>query len=103
MLRRGVSVEMMDVFSMSYDHDEGLKAIVDGGNTVYLGWNIALHPDDVTGEEYMDWVMSDVFARPERWEVVDDEIGYWTAWKLVPSIDDMEYESSDSEVWAGDN
>ncbi|KAJ3557501.1 hypothetical protein NM688_g1445 [Phlebia brevispora] len=67
MLRRGATLQMIALFSMSYTHDEGLKAVVDG-NELYLGWNIVLHDVDHTGEEFMDWAVADVFERPERWE-----------------------------------
>ena len=86
---------------MSYSHDAGLCAIVDGENEVYLGWNIALHPDDETGEEYIDWILADMYDRPERWRVVSGDIaGTWSAWKLVPTDDDEEYDNTDSEAWA---
>ncbi|KAH9924823.1 hypothetical protein B0H21DRAFT_814779 [Amylocystis lapponica] len=102
-LRRGATLQMIDLFSMSYTHTQGLKAIVDENNIVYLGWNISLHPDDESGEEYMDWITSDIYDRPERWEVEhEDEFGSWTAWKLMPATDDVDYDTSDSEAWAGD-
>ncbi|KAH9940895.1 uncharacterized protein BXZ73DRAFT_42555 [Epithele typhae] len=103
MLRRGATMQMIEIFQMSYDHDAGLLAYIEGGNSVYLGWNIQLHPDDVTGEEYMDWIVSDMFDRPERWRVEHDgEFGVWAAWKLVREDEDEEFENTDSEMWLGE-
>ncbi|EJF64053.1 hypothetical protein DICSQDRAFT_133756, partial [Dichomitus squalens LYAD-421 SS1] len=101
MLRRGVTLQMIELFQMSYSHHTGLCAIVDGENEVHLGWNIELHPDDETGEEYMDWVLSDMYDRPERWRVESDDLeGTWSAWKLVPADEADEYDNSDSDAWA---
>ncbi|KAL6307215.1 hypothetical protein BKA93DRAFT_727629 [Sparassis latifolia] len=102
MLRRGATLQMIDLFGMSYTHDTGLRAIVDINTTVYLGWNIFLHPDDESGEEYMDWITADMYERPERWDFEDDDRGNRTAWKLVPQDDDEEYSTTDSEAWVAD-
>ena len=61
------------------------------------------HADDETGEEYMDWVLADMYDRPERWRVVSDHVGStWRAWKLVPADEVEEYDNTDSDVWADD-
>ncbi|KAI0630836.1 hypothetical protein C8Q77DRAFT_1063084 [Trametes polyzona] len=101
MLRRGATLQMIELFQMSYSHDEGLVAIVEDDNVVYLGWNIELHPDDETGEEYMDWVLGDMYDRPERWRVVNNpRDGSWTAHKLVPQYEvEADYDNTDSEEW----
>lgn len=98
MLRRGALPQMIALFSMSYTHEEGLLAILDG-NEVYLGWNISLKLDDEAGEEYMDWVEADVMNHPERWDQVNHG-DYWTAYKLVREDEDDDYELTESEVWA---
>lgn len=101
MLRRGVTLQMIELFQMSYCHDTGLCAMVDEENEVHLGFNIELHPDDETGEEYIDWVLADIYARPERWRVENDHReGTWRAWRLIPAEEDEEYDNTDSEVWA---
>ncbi|KAI0757411.1 hypothetical protein C8Q80DRAFT_1133487 [Daedaleopsis nitida] len=101
MLRRGATLQMIELFEMSYDHDTGLCAVVEGGNTVYLGWHVELHPDDETGEEYMDWILTDMFNRPERWRVISDEDSdTWNARRLVPEDEDADYSNSDSDAWA---
>jgi len=104
MLRRGATLQMIDLFSMNYTHDEGLSAVVDGENTVYLGWNIYVHPEDESGEDFMDWITTDMYQRPERWDVTEAMDGTWTAYKLVPEEDDdgEDYETSDSEFWAAE-
>lgn len=100
MLRRGATLQMIALFSMSYTHEDGLKAYVDG-NELYLGWNIELHEEDPTGEEFMDWMVSDVYERPERWEKEEGDPGF-IAWRLVKEEEDEEYGTTDSEAWAAD-
>ena len=101
MLRRGATMQMIEIFHMSYDHDTGLCALVEDGNAVYLGWNIELHPDDESGEDFMDWILTDITARRDRWRIINDDVyGTWTAWKLVPEDEDEEYDNTDSELWA---
>ncbi|PIL25189.1 hypothetical protein GSI_13078 [Ganoderma sinense ZZ0214-1] len=101
MLRRGVTLQMIELFQMSYCHNTGLCAMVDGENEVHLGFNIELHPDDETGEEYIDWVLADIYGRPERWRVENDHRqGTWSAWRLIPAEEVEEYDNTDSEVWA---
>ena len=99
MLRRGATMAMIELFHMSYDHETGLCAIVDEVHRVYLGWNIDLHPDDPTGEEFMNWIIDDRYDRPQRWRVLDGRDGSWTAWRLIPEYDDDEYDNTDSEYW----
>ncbi|KAI0695344.1 hypothetical protein C8T65DRAFT_584416 [Cerioporus squamosus] len=103
MLRRGATLAMIGLFNMTYDHDSGLCAVVDGENLVYLGWNVELHPDDETGEEFMDWILADMYDRPERWRIDNDHNeGTWSAWRLVPEDENNDYDQTDSEVWASD-
>ncbi|KZT70807.1 hypothetical protein DAEQUDRAFT_167136 [Daedalea quercina L-15889] len=102
MLRRGATLQMIDTFEMSYTHEDGLCARVDGDNVVYLGWNIYLHPQDESGEAFIDWIMSDMHRRPRRWEADEERNGPWTAWRLVPERDEQDYETTDSETWAAD-
>ncbi|KAH9888790.1 hypothetical protein C8Q73DRAFT_654623 [Cubamyces lactineus] len=106
MLRRGATLQMIELFQMSYSHYHGLSAIVEDGNVVFLGWNIELHPDDETGEEYIDWILADMFERPERWRMIHDPhrlAGTWTAHKLVPQYEvEDEYDNTDSEMWTAE-
>lgn len=101
-LRRGVPLSMIDIFDVSYTHDYGMRAVVNG-NVVYLGWNIELHPGDVNGEEFMEWVEADIYGRPERWErEIDGHAGTWIAWRLVREDEppeEGEYETTDSEAY----
>ena len=103
MLRRGATLQMIDMFEMTYTHEHGLCASVDNVNAIFLGWNIYLHPEDETGEDLIDWLTADMQRRPERWDVVEERNGGWTAWRLVPEGNVQEdYETSDSETWAAD-
>lgn len=99
MLRRGCTLQMVHLFHMRYDHNVGLQAHVDGNNVVYLGWNIDLLEDDDTGEEFMDWITSDIHERPERWDREENADGRWSAWKLVKEDEDEEFDTSDSEAY----
>lgn len=102
LLRRGASFPMIELFRMEYTHENGIEAMLDDDNIVFLGWNISLRPGDETGESYMQWVASDIFERPERWQLsIRPETGNWTAWRLIPAEEDEEYEYSDSysEMW----
>jgi len=99
MLRRGATVQMIELFSMTYTHDDGLSIVLDDGNRIYLGWNIRLHPSDYAGEEYVDHIVSDVFERGERWMVDEREDGSWTARKLVKETEEVPFDTTDSEEW----
>jgi len=99
MLRRGATVQMIELFNMSYSHDEGLSIVLDDGNRIHLGWNIRLHPSDYTGEEYVDHIVSDVIERDERWVVHESGGGSWTAWKLVRETEEVTFDTTDSEEW----
>jgi hypothetical protein len=99
MLRRGATVQMIELFHMSYTHDEGLSIALDDGNRIYPGWNIRLHPSDYTGEEYIDHIVNDVFERGERWNVDERADGTWTAWKLFKESDEGAFDTTDSEEW----
>ena len=99
MLRRGATVQMIELFGMSYSHGEGLSVVLDDVNRVYLGWNIRLHPSDYTGEEYVDHIITDVFERSERWKVDEKADGSWTAWRLVRELEEVTFDTTDSEEW----
>ncbi|THH12436.1 hypothetical protein EW146_g7699 [Bondarzewia mesenterica] len=96
-LRRGVTLDMIDYFNMEYLHDKGLVAL-SGGLTIHLGWNIDLNDDDVTGEKFMDWLMEDMDGRPDRWEIHDR-----IAIRLVRRDRIVDYETSDSDAAFGDD
>ncbi|KAI0705205.1 hypothetical protein BC835DRAFT_1314955 [Cytidiella melzeri] len=99
MLRRGATPQMIMIFDMSYTHSDGLMAKM-SGNSVYLGWNISLQPDDITGEEFMEWIEADIVNHRERWEKADNNGGTWTAWRLVREEEDEEFDMTDSDIWA---
>jgi len=102
LIRRGATLGMIDMYGMQYSHDHGITAILDGGNTVYLGWNITLHENDYLGELYMAWVQSDITDRPDRWRIVHNyRTRTWEAWRLVPEDEVEQYDTSDTEAWIG--
>lgn len=99
MLRRGGTVQMIELFHMTYSHQEGLSIVLDDGNRIYIGWNIRLHPSDYTGEEYVDHIVNDVFERSERWNVDERADGSWTARRLVRELGEVTFDTTDSEEW----
>lgn len=101
-LRRGATIEMLDMYQMTYTHAEGLVANVDDGHKMYLGWNIRLSADDDDGQEYMTFQLSDMLLRPERWNITDMD-GIRVCRKLVPEDEVEDYGTTDSEVWIDDN
>jgi hypothetical protein len=103
MLRRGATLQMIELFNMEYSHSEGLSILVDDINRIYLGWNISIHPEDCTGEEFVDYTVNDIFRRGERWELDENEDGSWVAWKLVPADEDGEFETTDSDAWEAED
>jgi hypothetical protein len=100
MLRRGATVQMIELFNMEYTHMSGLTVLIDDVNRVFLGWNITLHPSDVTGEDFIDYIVNDIFERPARWDYWEnDEDGSWVAWRLVRQAEDEGFDTTDSEAW----
>jgi hypothetical protein len=96
-LRRGATIDMLDLYQMSYSHTEGLVAHTHG-DRLYLGWNIRLSADDETGEEFIDYLSSDIIDRPERWGVTVGDDGGRLCHRLVPEDEVLEYETTDSDV-----
>jgi hypothetical protein len=101
-LRRGATIDMFDLYQMSYSHDEGLVAHV-GDEQLYLGWNIRLSADDDTGEEFIDYLSKDMLERPERWDITFGEGGGRVCHRLVMEDEVENYETTDSEVWIGND
>jgi hypothetical protein len=101
-LRRGATVEMLDMYQMTYTHEDGLVAHVDD-ELLYLGWNIRLSADDETGEEYIDYLYKDMLDRPERWDINPGEFGARVCRRLVAEDEVENYETTDSEVWIGND
>jgi hypothetical protein len=102
LLRRGATLDMVNLYHMNYSHTEGMSATINDihGNrgVVYLGWGLDLNPEDFNGKEFMDWILGDIDERPERWSVSHSAEG-WTARKLVPSNTLDEYDTTESEAW----
>jgi hypothetical protein len=96
-LRRGATIDMLDIYRMTYSHEEGLVARVDN-EQLYLGWNILLSADDDAGEEYIDYLFKDMLDRPERWDITEGDDGGRVCHRLVPEDEVLSYETTDSEV-----
>jgi len=101
-LRRGATMEMLDLYQMTYTHTEGLIAHVDD-EQLHLGWNIRLSADDDTGEEFMDYLFKDMLDRPDRWDITESEDGGRVCRRLVMEDEVENYETTDSEVWIGND
>ena len=102
MIRRGATLDMIHIFEMRYDHEEGLIAIVDSVHEMYLGWNIRLSGDDPTGENLIAHYTEEIRHKPERWTYngTDDE---WIAKKLVREDLVEDYATTDTEVYMYDD
>lgn len=97
-LRRGATLDMLDMFNMTYEHTQGLIAHVDD-EVVHLGWNIRLSADDQTGEDFIDYLYADMNDRPERWDITEVENGTRVCHRLIPEDDLEEHDTTDSELW----
>lgn len=96
-LRRGATLAMLHEYDMYYVHDEGLIALDELNNRIFLGWNISLSADDEDGSRYIEWVTRDMDDRPERWRMMHLDNGKYEAHRLVPEDDVCDYSDSDSE------
>ena len=101
-LRRGATIEMLDLYQMTYTHTDGLVAYVDD-EQLYLGWNIRLSVDDETGEEFMDYLFKDMLDHPERWDITEGGEGGRVCRRLVPEDEVENYQTTDSEAWIGND
>jgi hypothetical protein len=97
MLRRGATPSMIERYSMYYTHSEGLVATHANG-VIHLGWNVELSADDPDGENYMAWILDDVFERPDRWDFFTlDDTSSFVAKMLVREDYSHDYSTDDSE------
>jgi len=96
-LRRGATIGMLHEYDVEYRHNEGIVARDEAHNSIYLGWNIRLSGDDESGELYMRYIADDMVARPERWNIVEDDDGGFEAHLLVPEEEAYEYQDTDSD------
>jgi hypothetical protein len=107
LLRRGATLPMIERFGMRYTHGVGISARLRPRHTVFIGWNISLHPEDPLGTEYMAWVDHDIDERPERWETQVDANGNGTvtSWRLeaVVDNDELDWDTTDSEAYLVEN
>lgn len=114
LLRRGCSWAMIQRFSMSYTHAQGIVvslASIDDSyqpspannlpvlQRVFLGWNVLLDNEDSDGERYMHSVLFDIRNRPERWRVSPADDGSLEIRRLVNPEERDGYCTSDSDIW----
>ncbi|KAI6124627.1 hypothetical protein EV401DRAFT_1941771 [Pisolithus croceorrhizus] len=96
-LRRGATLSMLREYDVRYSHEEGLIAHDEDYNRYFLGWNIRLSSDDEIGEVFMQYIISDVVNRPERWRVVEYDDGGFDAHLLVREDEVHDYADTDSD------
>ncbi|EGN95091.1 hypothetical protein SERLA73DRAFT_77101 [Serpula lacrymans var. lacrymans S7.3] len=96
-LRRGVTIDMLETYAVEYSHDFGLIAYLQDDNRIFLGWTIKLSADDDTGDVYIQWLLDDMEERPDRWEIIEQDDGTWDAHRLVPAEDVIDHEDTDSD------
>lgn len=99
LLSRGATPVMIETYTMRYSHAEGI--FVQLGRTTFCpGWSVSLHPADVAGTEYVEWLTRDLAERPERWDVERGPRGRVIARRLVRvgEVEDL-YDTTDSEVY----
>jgi len=81
LLQRGANIGMIDNYNMTINRDFGIVVRTEDG-TYVLGWNIAKPgPTDVVGENFMDWVKSDIVMSPSMWYSVTGR-GIPCYWRL---------------------
>ena len=119
LIQRGCSWDMLHNFDVSYSHDSGivvslrsldhLYASDDDDDAadditmyrVFLGWNIALDPDDIDGENYIQDMLREIKDVPERWEMTPTPGMPFAidARRLVVVDEAEEYDTTDTDAW----
>ncbi|KAF7976371.1 hypothetical protein HWV62_6935 [Athelia sp. TMB] len=97
-LRRGATLDMLDMFNVTYSHTDGLVAHLED-EQVHLGWNICLGPDDQAGEDFIEFLYNDMENRPERWDITEAEDGMRICHRLIPEHELEDYNTTDSDRW----
>ena len=127
MLRRGCTYWMIRTYYMEYNHSRGLVAklrsldhpyvdseeeenrAVDGWgfHHLWVGWNVTLEEEDVTGEAFIERLLREMKENPEEWEcrAKPGESGVYDVMRLVRAGTEEaeEYETTDTEVWLDAN
>lgn len=120
LLQRGCSWDMLQNFDVSYSHSSGIVVALrsldhlyasddddeedsDGINMhrVFLGWNIALDPGDIDGDEYMQQILREIKDVPQRWEVSPTpEVPFAMDARRLVRMDEVgEFDTTDTEAW----
>jgi len=121
LLQRGCSWDMLHNFEVSYSHGSGIVVALrsldhlyasddDDDNDddddikmyrVFLGWNIALDPDDTDGENYIQEILGEIKDVPERWQVTPTPgVPFAMDVKRLVVVDEAEeFDTTDTEAW----
>jgi hypothetical protein len=120
LLQRGCSWDMLHNFEVSYSHGSGiivalrslehLYASDDDEDEdadlinlyrVFLGWNVALDPDDADGENYIQDILRDIKDVPERWQMTRTlGVPFAIDVRRLVAVDEAEeFDTTDSEAW----
>lgn len=123
LLRRGCSWDMLQNYEIIYSHPMGIILYLHsldhlyrdaednqagyaargglGLHRIFLGWNIALHADDLDGEEFTLGMLNEIKAHPERWRITPrrDFAGFFDARRLVRRASVEDYNTTDTDAW----
>ena len=120
LLQRGCSWDMLHNFEVSYSHGSGIVVALrsldhlyasdddddddaDDINMyrVFLGWNIALDPDDTDGEDYIQEILREIKDVPERWQVTPTPgVPFAIDVRRLVVVDEAEeFNTTDTEAW----
>ena len=120
LLQRGCSWDMLHNFEVSYSHGSGIVVVLRSLDQLYasddddeedaddinmyrvfLGWNIALDPDDTDGENYIQEILREIKDVPERWQVTPTPgVPFAIDVKRLVAVDEAEeFDTTDTEAW----
>ena len=120
LLQRGCSWDMLHNFDVFYSHGSGIVVVLRSLDHLYasdnededdaddismyrvfLGWNIALDPDDTDGEDYIQEILREIKDVPERWQVTPTPgVPFAIDVKRLVVVDEAEaFNTTDSEAW----
>jgi hypothetical protein len=120
LLQRGCSWDMLHNFEVSYSHGSGIVVALRSLEHLYasdddddddaddinmyrlfLGWNIALDPDDPDGEYYIQEILREIKDVPERWQLTPTPgVPFAIDVRRLVAVDEAEeFDTTDTEAW----
>ena len=116
LLQRGCTRDMLQRFDVSYSHESGIvvalrslqylhdnhEDVEDADkHRVFLGWNIALAPDDPDGEIFLYEILREIEECPERWRLTRTPgLPYRRDARRLVLVDEAEeFDITDTEAW----